>query len=145
MEDNIRSMAFSCDNQSAFICDYYGSIKLIKWKTDANSGNDFYFSEDPKEVGFFPTHTICLTKDDKYLLVGSYQLVSVFETKTREVKTKFEMGDAVTALSLIKDGKQAIIAEYNSNLSILDLETMEISSIAENITNDMQLTCFSII
>ena len=69
MSNNIYSMACSRDNQSAFISDWYGNIKIINWKADANSGDDFYFSEDFK-IGT-RTHSICLTKDEKYLLVAS--------------------------------------------------------------------------
>ena len=139
MTSEIVSVAFSRDNQSAFISDYDGNIKMIKWKAGANSGDDFDFIEEPKKVGRYGTVSICLTKDEKYLIVGSFELVSMFETKTREVKKEFNLRFAVEGIILIEDGKKAIIAEGNGNLSILDLETLEIYSIIENITNNKGL------
>ena len=85
----IFSMAFSRDNQSAFISDWEGSIKMIKWQAGANSEEDFDFTEKPIRVGVRFTVSICLTKDEKYLIVGSEKLVSLFETTTREVTKKF--------------------------------------------------------
>ena len=106
---------------------------MIKWKAGVNSGDEFDFAEEPKKVGLEKTWSICLTKDEKYLLVGSYSLVSVFETKTREVIEEFYLIDYVQAITLIKNGKTAIVAEYDGDLSKIDLKTLEISSIAKNI------------
>ena len=138
-------MAFSRDNKSAFISCWNGYIKMIKWNLGANSENEFDFTEEPKKVGNRQTHSICLTKDEKYLLVGSDQLVSVFDTETREVTKEFKLTNYVKEIKLIEDGKKAIIAEKEGNLSILDLETLEISSIAENITNGQSLNCIILI
>ena len=128
-------MAFSRDNQSAFISDIFGNIKMIKWQAGANSGDNFDFTEEHQKVGGIGTEWICLTKNEKYLLVGSYRSVFVFETETREVTMEFDMTNQVVAVSLIKDYTKAVIAESNGNLAILDLVTMQIFEIAENITN----------
>ena len=144
MMDYIFSVAFLRDNQSLFISEYSGNIKMIKWKTGANSGDDFDFSEEPKKVGFC-TESICLTKDDKYLLVGSYELISVFDTMTREVTKEFYLTSIVRGINLIQDGKKAIIAEQKGELSIIDLETLEISSIAKNIINGKDLMKIAVI
>ena len=125
LSSNIYSVAFLRDNQGAFICDLYGDIKLIKWKADAHSWDYFDFTEEPKRVGRPLTYSMCLTKDEKYLLVGSEGLVRVFVTKTREVTKEIKFTYYVKGISLIKDGKKAIIIAKNGNLSILDLETME--------------------
>ena len=140
MRVDITSVTSLRDNQRAFITDWYGNIKMIKWQTDANSRDEFDFTEELKKVGSNSTVSTCLTKDEKYLLVGSFQLVSVFETTTREVTKEFKLTTNVKTISLVKDGKRAIIAEYNGDLSILDLETMEISSIAKNITKHRGLS-----
>ena len=55
------------------------------------------------------------------------------------------MTDCVKGISLIQDSKKAIIAEGNCDLSIIDVETLEISSIAKNITNDKVLSKITII
>ena len=134
MPSKIFSMVFSRDNQSAFISDTGGNIKMIKWQADASSGDDFDLSEEPKMVGSMMTYSICTTKDEKYLIIGSFMLIRVLETATREVIKEFAMTGIAMTISLIQDGKKAVIVQQNGNLSILDLETLEISSIAENIT-----------
>ena len=48
-------MAFSHANQSCFINDSEGNIKMIKWQAGANSGDDFDFTEEPKKVGNYET------------------------------------------------------------------------------------------
>ena len=50
MPQHISSIALSRDNQSAFISDFNGNIKMIKWQAGANSGDGFDFTEQPKKV-----------------------------------------------------------------------------------------------
>ena len=140
MSDEIASVAFSRDNQTAFISDWSGYIKIIKWQAGANSGDDFNLIEEPIKVGNQYTESICLTKDEKYLLVGSNELLTIFETTTREITKKFELTYTVIGINLIKDGKKAIIAETNGNLFMIDLETLEISSIAKYIQNGKEFS-----
>ena len=102
---------------------------MTKWQAGDNSGDDFDFTKELKKVGRYGTYSIYLTKDEKYLLVGSEELVSIPETETREVTKEFELTTYVTGISLIQDGKRAIIAEDNGDLLILDLETMEIKKL----------------
>ena len=139
MTNVIFSVAFSRDNQSVFISDLDGNIKMIKWQTGANSWDDFDFSEEPKKVVNCLTDSICLTKDEKYLLVGSKESLCVFETETREVTKEFKLTTYVAGIILIEDYKKAIIAENHGDLSIIDLETMEMVSFAENITKGNHL------
>ena len=98
---------------------------MIKWQADASSEDDFDFTEEPIQVGNFRgTESLCFSKDEKYLLVGSEKLVVVVVTETREVIKEIELTDYVKEITLIQDGNKAIIAELNGNLSILDLETL---------------------
>ena len=139
LSEAIFGVTFSRDNQNACIGDNNGLFKMIKWKADAKSGDDFHFTKKSNNVGHFPSGAMCLTKDDKYLLVGSSKYVCVFENKTRKVKKKFKLKSNIQGISLVQDGKKAIIAESNGNLSIVDLETLEMSLIAENITRGISL------
>ena len=139
MANNIYSMAFSRDNQSVFISDEGGGIKMISWKIGASSEDYFDFSKHYVMVGKGFTGSICLTKDEKYLLVGSKALVSVLEIATRTVIKEFELLDSVESIILIKDGKTALIAERNGNLSTISLETLEISLQYSNITKNKYL------
>ena len=132
-------MAFSRDNQSAFISDYEGNIKMIRWKPNASSKKDFDCTEKPQKVGNRATFWICFTKDEKYLLVGSKELLRVLETTTRKGIKKFKLNDSVIGINLIIDNKKAIIAQDNGKLSIIGLETLKIKQIAKNITNGKNL------
>ena len=84
-------------------------IKIIKWEAGANSGDEFDFSEEPKKIGRKYIKSICLTKDEKYLLVGSRYLLSVFDTKTREVIKEFKMTNYVK-----KKGYQVNVYRQNN-------------------------------
>ena len=112
---------------------------MIKQQAGANSGDGFDFKNETKKLGSFYTWSICLTKDEKYLLVGSAYYVNIVETATREVKKQLELEYNVMTINLIEHGTKAIIAQEWGDLSILDLETLEISSNAENITNGKKL------
>ena len=141
----IFSVAFSRDNQRVFISDQEGSIKMIKWQANANSEDDFDFSEEPKILSDGVIISMCLTKDEKYLLVGQSESLRVVETETRKVTKEFRMKDYVQNIQLIQDGKKAIIAEDNGNISILNVETLEISSATKNIKNGTTLNTILVI
>ena len=95
MKYNIYSIAFSRDNQRAFISDYSGNIKKIEWQANTNSRDKFQFSPDSKKVDRGDTHSICLTKDKKYLLVGSKAKVSILKTTTRELTKESKLTEGV--------------------------------------------------
>ena len=59
----------------------------------------------------------------------------MLETTTREVTKEFEVKHGVLGISLVKDDKSAIIVGNRGSLSIIDLETLEISLIAKKIKN----------
>ena len=139
MPKEILSVAFSYNNQTAFISDFKGNIKMIKWQVNANSGDDFDFTEEPTRVGSRGTYTICLTKDEKYLLVGSNHLLVLFEIMTKIITKRLYLAGIITGISLIKDGKEAIIADRSGTLSFFSLETLERLLFIENITNDKKM------
>lgn len=145
LTDKILGFALLRDNKSAFFCDMQGNIRMMNWKAGANSGDDFEFDEKTEKIGNGRSESICLSKDEKYLFVASKALVSVFETMTRKVIKEFKLTHAVVAINLIKDGKKAIVAEENGNFTIIDTETLEISSIIENVVNGRELYTIAII
>ena len=130
---DIHSVAFTHDNQSAFISCIKGSINVIKWQADAKSGDvnfddpvKFYLHNQRRE-----TTSICLTNDDKYLLIGCERRVRIFDTTTKEKIKRFEIPFGVQDISLSEEGKKAIIAEFDGNIHVIDLETLEIEKIAD--------------
>ena len=142
---SITSLAFTQDNEGAYLSDEQGNIKMIKWKPNASSENDFDFSQDPIQVDNLCIYEICLAKDDKNILVGSDQLVSVFNIETKEVTKEFKFTGDVKGIKLIKDGTKVLIVEQNGYLSILDLESLEIIQIDENVTKGKVLYSIKVI
>ena len=128
LSGGISKVAFTQDNLGAYISDSKGNINLVKWTPDASSESDFDINKDVTQVGNGSTSKICLTGDDKNLLVGSDGLVSVFNTETKKVTKEFKMKQDIRGIKLIDNGKSALIAEYSGDLTIINLETMEISS-----------------
>ena len=118
-------MAFTQDNQGAFISEYSGKIKMIRWKPNANTELDFDFTQKIFRVGNSSTFQICLTRDDKNLLVGSKGLVNVFNIETRNVTKEYKLDAVVRGIKFIDGGKGVLIAEDNGDLTIINLETME--------------------
>ena len=105
---------------------------MLKWKTGAYSGDDFELT-NAKNLGGDSTQSICLTKCEKYLLIGSNMFLCVFELKTRKNAKTFNIDGDVMQINLIQDGTKALIATKYSDLHILDIETMEISLLKRDI------------
>ena len=141
----IQDVAFTQDNQGAFISDYGGFVKMIKWKPNANTEKDFDFTEKSIDVGTRGIDKICLTRDDKNILAGSLNGVDVINIETRKVTKTFNMNSPVLGVKLIGDGTNALIGETNCNLTIINLETMEISSIHKKTANGKYLQKMALI
>ena len=138
MKDKIYSVAFTCKNQSSYISDFNGNIALINWKQNASSENDFN-TQVLTQVGNKYTEAICLTKDEKNLLVGSNGLLSIINLRNRKLITEFELSWYVMGIELINEGKQAFIAEFNGNLTIIDLETLEMTQSRKDVGKGKKL------
>ena len=140
----IKSVVFTRNNQSAYIADWEGNIALIKWKQNSSSADDFS-TQVLTQVGNKITVAICLTKDEKNLLVGSRGLVSMINTKTSKLIIRFKLTTFVKGIELINEGKQALIAEENGNLTIVDLETLEITQSRKNVGKGKKLMKITLI
>ena len=133
LSDSIHSMAFTQDNQGAYISDCSGNIKMIKWKPNASSEDDFDFSQYLIQLGTKGTYEICLTRDDKNLFVGSYHTLIVFNTKTVKVTKTFNLICHVDGIKLVNN-KDVLIAEENGDFSIINLQSLEITQSHKNAT-----------
>ena len=145
MSNDINTVAFTQDNQSAFISDHDGSIKMIKWKQNANHEYDFKITQNSIQIGNKRTFQICLTKDDKNLLVGSEKLVSVYNIEKMNVTKEFKLNIDVVGIKLINYDKNALIAEKNGDLTIINLETLKMSTSHKNTANGKQLLEIAVI
>ena len=135
LSNDIWSVAFTLDYQSAFISDRSGKIKMIKWKPNYTTENYFDFTQNSIQVGNGYTFQICLTRDDKSLLVGSKGLVSILDTETRNVTKEFKMSHFVTGIKMMYGGIHVLIAETNDDLTVINLETLKMYPIHKNATN----------
>ena len=142
---NIYSVAFTQDNKSAFISDTTGFIKMIKWKPNANTENDFDFTQNSIQVNKYPTFQICLTRDDKNLLFSSGKRMTVFNIESRNITKDFKLNAFVQGIKLIDGGKSVLIIEENGDLTIINLETMKMSASHKNIANDKKVLTIALI
>ena len=132
LSQTIQSVAFSRNNQSAYICDWSGKIQKITWKPNANSENDFDFTENGTQIGDNFTFSICLTRNEKYLFVGILGFVCVVDTRNMKVRKKLKMSHDLRFITLTQDGKKAILSQDNPGMSILDIETLKVHLIQKN-------------
>ena len=139
-------MAFTQDNQSAFISDRGGKIKIIKWKPNVNTDHDFDFTQNNTQGGNV-TIQICLTRDDKNLLVGSNGLVSIFNTRSRKLINQFKLHDVVytMGIKLICGRKSVVITIDIGVLKIINLESMKMSPSHKNVTNSEKISTIALI
>ena len=144
LSDTIFSVAFTQDNQSAFISDSSGKIKMIKWKSNASTEHDFDFDQNSTQVSN-NLDQICLTRNDKNLMVGSNGFLSVFNTRSRKLINQFKLNDFVLGIKLMNDGKSVLIAEYNGDLTIINLETMQMFPSHKYAANENQLYTIALI
>lgn len=146
MTDSIFSICCSYDNKSAAVSDWSGNIKIIRWKPEAISEKDFDFDQKSKRVGRGSTEMICMgDKDDKYILVGSEASLCIYELATRRVIKEFMMTSIVMGIKMLGDGKKAAVAERNGNIYVIDIETHEMTLIAENVTSGKRLWRIAVI
>ena len=141
----VGSVAFTQDNQRAFIGYHDGHVKMIKWKPNASTEHDFDFKQSSIKMGNDYTFQLCLTRDDKNILVGSKGLLSIFNTRTRVLINQFKLNTYVTGIKQIDGGKNAFIANYDGDLGILNLKTMKMISAWGNVTNGTGLIEIAII
>lgn len=124
LEKHFTSMAFTHDNLGAFICDFQGNIKLIKWKDNSNCKYDFDFSQVSTKVGSDQCMDICLTRDQKYLLAGSDYDFKIFDTSNMRKIKKFNFQSIVNGIEQIDGGRYAIISDETTQ-RIFDTETLK--------------------
>ena len=91
-------MAFTYDNLGAYVSDYKGSCKSIKWKKDVTNRYDFDYSNLATQVGQTSTHAMCLTKDNKYLLVIEATKLRIFDTLTMDFIKEFYLDHAANGI-----------------------------------------------
>ena len=85
--------------------------KLFLASSNPHFGPQMEITQSSTKVGDNQTYQICLTKDDKNLLVGSYKILKVFNTETNIVTKELKMNKIVSGIKLINGGKSALIAE----------------------------------
>ena len=146
MNNPIFSIAFTKDNQRAFISDYYGKIKMIMWVPNASTENDFDLTQASIIVGKGRIFLkICLTGDDKNLLVGSEKLLTVFSTETRKIIREIKLNHYVRGMKVDSNSTNVLIAEGNGNITIINTDSMEVVSGHMNADNGKGLWSITLI
>ena len=139
-----QSFTISKNKLFAYWCDYYGNIFKIIWKPNATCQEDFELVEEKALKGNETSH-LCLTDDDKYLIIGLLNDVQVFNVDTWEVVKEHKFGNSIQAISLINNGNHVLIAVQNGDMIVIDTKNFEIIFKELEITKHHQLTKITII
>jgi len=95
LNSSIYSMACIPENNGAYINDYSGAVKLIKWNQDASTKDDFDLSEEARKGPATRTKNISLTKDSKKLFVISKNMIRLcwptLPSSTKEYAFNFQI------------------------------------------------------
>jgi len=70
------------DNQSAYICDTKGNLKLLKWKENASCEDHFDYTQEDTRLNWGQTNAMCLSQNEEELLISSGSDLIVVNTKT---------------------------------------------------------------
>jgi len=94
LKASIYSMACIPDNSGAYINDYSGAVRLIKWKENPFTEDDFDLSEEARRGPAKMTKHISLTNDSKKLFVCSKDMIRLcwplLLSSTKEYHTNSE-------------------------------------------------------
>lgn len=127
LNSTIFSIVITQDNQQVYLSEFDGTIT----KLDLNT-----LEENSQKTGDYLTSYMCLSKNDKKLLIVSENIIKVFNLETLLQLGKFEMAYSVRNVVLVNDGLNAIIASENGEVINIDLEklvvSLQIDSIREN-------------
>ena len=126
MKFNVIQIEISKNNKCAFFCDTQGFTRVLGWKKDASSKTDFKFSKDSMGISHVGLYKICLLNDNKNILCSNNftSQCSIFNFETMQIIKNFSI-HCVTNIELTSDGRNAVIANYNGNLIIIDTKTFE--------------------
>ena len=122
---SICNLAFTSDNQNAYICDSMSTLIKMSWELNASSGDDFIFSEPELELHFC-IFIIRLINNDKNLLMGSIKGLSVFNFDEKQIIKTFNMNSIVKGIEVINNGINFLVIDYYGDLTIFDLNSLEI-------------------
>ena len=147
----IYSIAFTKNNRTAYISDGDGYIRMMKWKQNANTEEDFELLKFKKsellKIGNKYTYNICLTNDEENLIIGSGSIgkVYILNLYSEEVIKEFNLTTIILKISQVDEEMFAVVAEYNSDLTIIDLESFDIVDYQPNVTGRNSLTSLAVI
>ena len=78
---SIESITVTKDNQNVYIIDRQGEMRRMVWKSSVFSSSYEFTEIFPTKVGNANTTCICVTHDNRHLLIGTNVGVRVFDTQ----------------------------------------------------------------
>ena len=122
LNGNINAISVTADSKYAYFCDSLegnsGKLQLLCLET----------LEQIKDFGNFTeinTNQICLTKDEKNILMGSEFSIRVFNIEKGEIIKELTNIGGCQKIRLIDDGDKALVADFGGDLYFIDLKTFE--------------------
>jgi len=95
----IFSVAFTMDNQGAYINGSNVGVKLVKWKQNATCEDHFDLTQDSTPVGEVGTcWSMCFSPNDEELLIADNNYLLLFNTQTKKVTKDLEFDSDIQAV-----------------------------------------------
>jgi len=122
MTSTIYSMVCRPDNTGAYINDYSGAVRMIKWNQNASKKYEFDITKQAKRGAATKTKHICYEKDSKKIFVCTKDMIRLCCPLTLSATKDYETYWETKKVMQIKNGKQILIAS-EGHLEVLNLET----------------------
>ena len=120
LSQQICSVAVSRSKNFAYISDYSGNIRRFSMK-------NFDFHKDSISLGSHSTLSICLTKDQNNLLVGSFKKIKVFNIRSESIIKELDFSALVKKIGLFGDDNKALVITEQGEIASIDCEKFEIT------------------
>lgn len=141
LSDAIYCIAEFKKDKSLIVMTSLGYAKRIDFVSDYNCLDHFEVIRNYGAMtGGVDSRFMCLTGDEKNIIVGSDLFLRVINSETGLIVKKIKFKHEIKGIELFDDGKKVIIATSNGLMTIIDLDSMEVSEERKNIGKDNQIS-----
>jgi len=95
---SIFAVAFTMDNQGAYINGSNVGVKLVKWKQNATCEDHFDLTQDSTPLGGVGSCSMCFSPNDEELLIANNNNLLLFNTQTKKVTKELKFDSDIQAV-----------------------------------------------
>lgn len=138
---------FFKNNESAIIGNASGHMKKLCWGPNASTLKDFNLTKDYGTIVSSKTTIleIFITDDEEHLIISLKDCVRVQCLDTGIIKHLFEFEFQIARIEVIENRQKTVVVGYNSELSIIDMNSLQISETRKLITDDKNVSLIKVI